>query len=223
MPDAYVPFSSTPLNYEKGLLAWWSTDAGVVATVDNIGQIYSNWGIWHLVSASYTADQYGIIQSADVTAGLNQALITYKFVQTSTFDAQNRIVSNTLVDFVDNHVGDSGTNTEASTFQYSTDQAGNLTTTIHVAENYTDHFPDSTGDTSGSASATEDGPNSDIPLPNGGVNVPNVTPNPHGASIAISKTGSGTATETFSIAANPSLAGTYTYNPSTATWTAPTS
>lgn len=56
------------------------------------------------------------------------------------------------------------------------------------------------------------------------MNLPNIAPNPAGeaSSIAIYETGSGTGTETYSIFANLSVAGTYTYDPSTTTWTAPT-
>ncbi len=234
MSNVYVPESLTPLSAANGLLPWFyssvsdPTYEGLVATVNNIDVIVENWGIWQVVSSSYTADQYGIILSAIVTVGQDvgqpdQYLITYNFVQTSTYDSQNRITSNKLLTTLNDTPGDTSSSTETSTFQYLTDAAANVTTTIQTTVNYADNFV-STGHTSGSASATEGGPSSDVPLPNGGVNLPNIAPNPAGeaSSIAIYETGSGTGTETYSIFANLSVAGTYTYDPSTTTWTAPT-
>ncbi len=108
MSNVYVPESLTPLSAANGLLPWFyssvsdPTYEGLVATVNNIDVIVENWGIWQVVSSSYTADQYGIILSAIVTVGQDvgqpdQYLITYNFVQTSTYDSQNRITSNKLL------------------------------------------------------------------------------------------------------------------------------
>src|ERR1019366_5460623 len=120
MSNVYVPQSLTPLNYQGGQLVWWTasgfapTYQGVVVTVNNIGVVYNYWGGLQIDSASYTADQYGIILSADVTVG-QQGELTYDFVQTSTFDSQNRIASNTLqTTAFTNYSSYSYANTEAS-------------------------------------------------------------------------------------------------------------
>ena len=208
MSNVYVPESLTPLSAANSLLPWFyssvsdPTYEGLVATVNNISAIVENWGIWQVVSSWYRADKYGIILSATVTVGQDvgqpdQYLITYNFVQTSTYNSQNRIRSNILVTTFNDTPGNSSTSTETSAFQYLTDATANVTTTIQTTVKYTDNFV-STGQTSGSASATEGDPNSDVPLPNGGVNLPNVAPNPAGASsIAIYEAGSGTGAETY--------------------------
>lgn len=141
MSNVYVPESLTPLSAANGLLPWFyssvsdPTYEGLVATVNNIDVIVENWGIWQVVSSSYTADQYGIILSAIVTVGQDvgqpdQYLITYNFVQTSTYDSQNRITSNKLLTTLNDTPGDTSSSTETSTFQYLTDAAANVTTTI---------------------------------------------------------------------------------------------
>ena len=195
IPGIYIPQSSATTldgrnDFDLNLLPTYAQrpevdQAGLVLNAFNIRYMVDTFWLgltYSIPSAYYITDDNGLVTEASITYSytgldLRPSTETDDYVQRSTFDANNRIISNQI--FFDQHISDGSEyiRVATSTFHYTTDGSGNTATTISVQLDTTYISPTSPP-FHGTQTLTEGGPGSNIILPNNGVNLPNVALSP---------------------------------------------